>query len=92
MSEHSSDALADAVKEIQTYADFVNFLQLFLRNYREHPEDWEENDTLERFLDAMGRFVSSLHGYYANFKIDVDLNNPGWRVFADILLASRVYE
>jgi hypothetical protein len=91
MSGLSGDALVDRAEAIQSKADFASFLQLLLRNYRDHPNEWE-NNTLERFLEAMGGFVDGLDGYYSNIKMEVDLTKPGWRVFADILLAGRVYD
>lgn len=91
MSGISGDAFVEQAEAIQSKADFFAFLQLLLRNYREHPDEWE-NSSLESVLEAMGGFVSGIEDYYASIEADVDLNRPGWRVFADILLASRVYE
>lgn len=91
MSEISGDAFIERAEAIQSQADFSAFLHLLLRNYREYPAEWE-NQTLEQFLGAMDSFVNSIDGYYTHTKADVDLSNPGWRVFADVLLAGRVYE
>ena len=85
------DELVEKAEAIRTRADFVAFAEMLLRNLREHPEEWE-NDTLERFLEVLGGFAHGMHGYYANVKAPVDLERPSWRVFADLLLAARVYE
>jgi hypothetical protein len=91
MSDISGDAIVERAQAIQSKADFATFLQLLLRDCRENPDEWE-NDTLERFLEAMSSFVSDMEGYYAGINIAVDLDKPRWRQFADILLAARVYE
>ena len=91
MNELSGDALVEKAEAIQSKADFDAFVQLLLRNYREYPDEWE-NNTLELFLQGLAGFVESMEGYYSNVGAKVDLERPGWRVFADILLAARVYE
>jgi len=51
-----------------------------------------ENPTLDRFLEAMGAWVDMAPVYYRNMGSSVNADEPQWRVFADILLAARVYE
>jgi hypothetical protein len=48
--------------------------------------------TLESFLDALAAFAGDMHGYYANVRSGVNCDTASWRVFADTLLAARVYE
>jgi hypothetical protein len=91
MNALSGDALIEKAEAIQSKDDFSAFIQLLLQNYRAFPEEWE-NAELESFLQALGAFAEELQHYYANIKADVDLKSPTWRVFADILLAARVYE
>lgn len=92
MSELNSDEnLVDKGESIQTKAEFVEFLKLLLSNYRTYGNKWE-NDSLDRYLEAMSAWVDDSEGYYDNLGIGVDPNQPSWRVFADILLAARVYE
>ena len=71
--------------------DFMKFLQLFLKDFSENSANWE-NATLEDFLSAMLSWVEDAEGYYTNIgDLDV-INNPSWRLFADILMASSMYE
>jgi hypothetical protein len=60
-----------------------------VKDLKENPEHWE-NDTLERFLDAIAAWVEDMDGYYQN------LNKPipvvEWDIFGQILLAARIYE
>jgi hypothetical protein len=55
-----------------------------------NPEGWE-NPSLERFLDAVAAWTHDMDGYYQNLGQPM----PGdveWGVFAQILLAARIYE
>jgi hypothetical protein len=87
----AGDELVTRGTAVRTRADFEEFLQLLLHNLHDHPEEWE-NASLVDFLSAMSGFVRGLEGYYANFKIDANVESPSWRTFAEILLASRIYE
>jgi len=55
-----------------------------------------ENKTLEDFIEAMTRYSEDIQGYYDNNKAQIgeqiNANVPSWRVFADILRGSRIYE
>lgn len=91
MNELSRDALVEKAEAIKSKADFDAFVQLLLRNYREYPDEWE-NNTLDLFLQGIAGFVGSMEGYYSNIGVRVDFERPRWRMFAAILLAARVYE
>jgi hypothetical protein len=67
-------------KQIKTKTDFDIFLHLFLKECNENCSDWE-NNTLERFFDALYA--------YSKDKGNVELS---WNFFADLLLAAKVYE
>ncbi len=67
-------------ENIKTQQDFIDFLQLLKRDYQENKEEWE-NDSLESFLEG-------LHGYC----LDKPQDTLTWKTFAEILLASKVYE
>ncbi|MGN5955886.1 DUF7660 family protein [Sphingobacterium lactis] len=60
--------------------DFLKFISLLRENLEDNSNEWENND-LESFL-------TGLEGYC----IDYDGDDPSWRVFAELLLAARVYE
>lgn len=91
MSEIIEAALRERAKAIQSRADFSAFIQMLLQDFKKHPKEWE-NDTLESFLEGLSGFVYSMEGYYKNSGVNIDLRTPSWRVFADALLAARVYE
>ena len=91
MNNFDGDALVSIAKAITSKEDFAVFAKLLLQNYREYQHEWD-NATLERYLEALAEFVESIDGYYANIGATVSMDRPSWRVFADILLAGRVYE
>ena len=91
VSDIQGDELVRKGKSISSKIDFAEFVELLFQNYRNHPDEWE-NDSLGAFLQGLVGFVRDMEGYYQNFGIEVDLDRPGWREFADVLLAARVYE
>jgi hypothetical protein len=87
----SGDALVERAEGIQSKEDFTAFLQLLAQNFRDHPEEWE-NNTLDQYLQGICGFADGIEGYFSNVGVGIDTKKPGWRVFADILLAGRIYE
>lgn len=70
----------DKVNAVDSQKEFVDFLTLFLKDFRENRSEWENAD-LESFLYGM-------IGYCSDKKIEV----LDWKNFGEILLASKVYE
>ena len=83
--------LEDYVEEIKTRKDFCQFLNLLLEDYMKQGENWE-NNTLEDFLGALQAFSLDISGYYKNTDQTIDPDTPSWRVFADMILGSTIYE
>ena len=83
------ESLADLAKEISTKEDFVAFLRLLRKDFHQEKDEWE-NQTLEQFLEGLYGFSGDMDGYYSGK--DIDVQKPSWRLFAEVLLASRVYE
>jgi len=71
----------ESYEKIKSKIDFEIFLRLLLNDFEKNKSDWD-NDNLEDFL-------SGLYGY--NFESD-DSIQPTWKLFAEMLLAARVYE
>ena len=92
MSKYNSSIdIEDQPQLIENRDDFEKFLACLLENYRSSNDDWE-NGTLESFLEGLIGFSRDANGYYKNIEQDVDTEIPTWKLFADILLAARVYE
>ncbi len=85
------DKLVDVAATINNRNEFIKFLDELTKNLSSHGSEWE-NGSLDLFLEAMKRFTESAEGYYQNIGESVDCNRPSWRLFADILLAAKVYE
>jgi hypothetical protein len=77
--------------QVKSKEDFEEFLHLLLQDLREKRLAWENTD-LESYLGGLHGFVLDLKGYYQNCGEVVDVSHPTWKMFADILLAARVYE
>lgn len=78
--------------EIKSREDFSNFLSFLIESLKNNPSDWS-NFSLTEFLEAAKSWTEDMDGYYENLKIkDADLETGSWRVFADILMAARIYE
>ncbi|SUO97387.1 DUF7660 family protein [Suttonella ornithocola] len=78
-------------KELENKQDFEKFLYLMLSDYNQNSESWE-NNTLESFLNAMVSWLKDAEGYYENIEEPEVLTHPSWRLFADMLIAARIYE
>lgn len=80
---------------IKSKDDLVLFLEKLSEEYRANGNTWE-NRTLQDFLEALVSWGEDMDGYYKNMDLSsrVDLNQSAvsWRVFADMLMAARVYE
>jgi hypothetical protein len=87
----SGDAFYEWSDNIASDVEFAEFADALVRNYREHPEEWE-NCSLGSFLEAIAGVASGLQGYCENWDVPFDLSRPGWPVFAHVLLTARGYE
>lgn len=66
------------------------FVAELTADFRANGGTWENRELLS-FLEAMGRWISDMERYYQNTSQELAALPP-WRVFADILMAARVYE
>lgn len=91
MSGLFGDALVESAERVSSRDEFTAFVKALSDNLHCHPEEWD-NSTLKEFIGGLAGFVEAMHGYYANTGADVNCSLPSWRIFADALLAARVYE
>jgi hypothetical protein len=70
--------------------DFVNFVEVLIEDLKNNGSEWE-NDTLESYLEAIARWTDDMDGYYNNKGMQLP-KNIEWKVFGQMLLASKVYE
>ena len=76
---------------VQTRDDLVNFVETLLEELKEHPEQWE-NATLERYLEALARYLRDLPGWCQNVEPTIDPETAQWRLLAVALAGAQIYE
>ncbi|HEY5751397.1 MAG TPA: hypothetical protein VIU12_35305 [Chryseolinea sp.] len=77
-------------KEIRSKEDFIKFVGDLILDLKTNPNTWE-NKNLDDYLEALQRWTGDMEGYYINNNLPVP-ENVNWRIFADILMAARMYE
>ena len=55
----------EEIKTIKTKQDFLNFIRLFIDDYSNNKEAWENRD-IGSFLEGMESWVEDMEGYYEN--------------------------
>lgn len=80
----------ERIESILTRKDLVVFLNELHQEHRDSPQAWE-NNTLERFLEALAAWTEDMDGFYVNQKQKVP-EHPEWKTFAQMLVAATMYE
>lgn len=75
---------------VETKGELIKLISSLASNARNNPCQWENND-LPSFLQAMTSWMEDMDGFYENMNKPC-LDNACWGVFADILMAARLYE
>jgi hypothetical protein len=70
---------------------FIRFVDLLRQDFLDNSKEWE-NDTLDRFLEALSAYAEDVQGYYDNMKAGINADEPNWQTFADILRGATIYE
>lgn len=78
------------INEIHSKEDFVGFVELLLSNLNGSPNEWV-NKTLSEYLEGIASWTEDMEGYYHNKNLPVP-ENVNWKVFANILVAAKIYE
>jgi hypothetical protein len=78
------------IKNIKTKEDFINFINLLIKDFEEKPDEWE-NVTVENYLEAMSSWVEDMEGYYINNNLPMP-EKIDWNFFANVLYAAKLYE
>lgn len=76
--------------QVASRAELVTFIEALREDLSANPADWENPD-LSSFLGAMSAWVADMDGYYQNTGQPPPAA-PSWKMIADILLASKIYE
>ena len=78
---------------IQTRQRLIALVGLLAEEVKSNPNAWE-NKSLGDYLDAMASWLEDMDGYYSNTRklSEEEVSSVNWRVFADALMAARMYE
>ena len=82
--------LQDLAKSVNERDDLVQLIQALAQDRRSQPQSWE-NDSLDRYLDALANWLADSEGYYRNQGREAPVT-PSWKTFAEMLMAARIYE
>mgnify|MGYP000072933275 CR=1 FL=1 len=83
--------LVKALNNVTSQETLSEFIQCLMNDYSVNKDCWGNCD-MASFLEAMSAWVTDMDGYYKNTDQHFDDMQPSWKNFADILMASRVYE
>jgi hypothetical protein len=80
---------------VQSRRDLISFLNQLKADFEANGPSWE-NKSLPDFLEALAMWAEDMDGYYLNAglsaEVDLTKQTVKWRVFADLLMAARIYE
>lgn len=78
------------VDQVTDHTETAAIVEQMLGDLRTHPTEWE-NDTLERFLEALAASIRDLPGREANRGEPLP-PQPTWKLLAEILVTASGYE
>jgi hypothetical protein len=82
--------ISDLAQRVDSPAALAGFVRALLNDLEQGGDSWE-NATLQRYLEALSRWVEDMDGYYLGRGEPVP-EQPSWRTLADILMAATMYE
>ncbi|MGW1090100.1 DUF7660 family protein [Streptomyces sp. NPDC002596] len=84
------DPLLSAEDHIPNREALAALLARLREDHAQHGAEWE-NQTLDRFLEALGAWIADTQGSYTYLKQDLPPEGD-WTFFARTLSAARIYE
>lgn len=82
--------LKKVIEEIKTKQDFISFVELLIEDLKNNSQEWSNNN-LNDYLEGIANWTEDMDGYYINNNLTIP-NNIHWKVFANILIAAKIYE
>ena len=82
--------ILNRINTINSKDDFIGFVEFLSEDLKNNPEEWE-NKTLSDYLEAIASWTEDMEGYYINNNLPIP-ENINWKVFANILIAAKMYE
>ena len=84
------EEINNKIAVLKTRYDFIEMVGLLIKDLENNPKSWE-NITLKDYLGAIASWTEDMDGYYDYMKIPMPAN-VDWKVFANILIAAKMYE
>lgn len=78
------------IQAINSKEAFVSFVESLVSDLKNNPDGWA-NKTLSEYLESIAHWTEDMNGYYQNNGLPVP-ENIDWKVFANILIAAKMYE
>ncbi len=82
--------LHESIDMIQTEDDFIEFVNLPIKDNALNPSEWE-NKSADEYLKGIASWVEDMDGYYDNMNLqkptDID-----WKFIAALLYVGKIYE
>ncbi|MFP1730836.1 hypothetical protein ACLECU_12380 [Lonsdalea quercina] len=82
--------MLDEFFPVSSKDDLVKLISALARDFKENPGEWENKD-LSSYLEAVASWIEDMDGYYENTNQPLP-KDTNWKVFADILMAAKIYE
>ncbi|MBN3216989.1 DUF7660 family protein [Pectobacterium polaris] len=82
--------MLDEFFPISSKDDLVKLISALARDFKENPDEWENKD-LSSYLEAVASWIEDMDGYYENTNQPLP-KDTNWKIFADILVAAKIYE
>jgi hypothetical protein len=74
-----------------TRENFIEFVETLRTDFLSDQSKWT-NKTIDDYLEAIERYAQDIQGYYDNTGQAINVDNPDWKTFSDILKGATIYE
>lgn len=82
--------MLDDLLPVSSKDGLVKLILAIAKDLKDNPDGWENKD-LGSYLEAIASWIEDMDGYYENTNQPLP-KDTNWKVFADILMAAKVYE
>ncbi|MCW0332962.1 DUF7660 family protein [Pantoea ananatis] len=82
--------MLDDLLPVSSKDGLVKLIEALAKDLKDNPDEWENKD-LSSYLEALASWIEDMDGYYENTNQPLP-KDTNWKVFADILMAAKVYE
>jgi hypothetical protein len=76
---------------VQSRQQLIDHLLHLMDDFDGAGNHWQNRD-IYTFLQAMAAWLNDCEGFYRNINKPIDVDQPSWQLFADLLSAAAVYE